>query len=202
MRSSNGSDGLLVGIEGIDGSGKTTLVSSLEHRLSLDFDVVRSKEPGENAIGRAHRELSKERSPNAYSGALISAADRWYKSEALQRHLDRGRIVLSDRYYLSGLAYHRADGISFPSYAELNENVLRPDLYLYLDVRVETAIDRLSGKSDRWETMMADVSEYYDDAVSFVEETDEADVRRIDAEQPKRTVVSDAVDEILSYTSD
>ena len=82
--------------------------------------------------------------------ALLSAADRYDQQARLADQ--ECALVISDRYYLSGLAYHAADGIDPLFYQQLNAGVRRPDLYLFL-----TSGPRRRGGAagrrapDRWE---------------------------------------------------
>lgn len=189
----SGTDGKLIAVEGIDGSGKTTLVSELVSHLRRDGEVMEISEPGDNPVGRCHRSLSQEEHTGAMCAALTSSADRWYKAYEVSGALDLGKSVVSDRYYLSGLAYHSADGIDFERYATLNEGVQKPDVYLYLDVPVEVARDRIGGARDRWEERLPRVAEEYEKAVEYLRSNEDATVGTIDATQSQEAVFEDAL---------
>ena len=96
---------LFVTLEGIDGTGKSTLAKSLAARLrDRGFDVVRTKEPTDSWLGEAvRRSVEEEEDPRVQ--ALLFLADRSLHQEEIQAWLDEGRLVLCDRYHDSTLAY-------------------------------------------------------------------------------------------------
>jgi len=189
--------GRLIAFEGIDGSGKTTLINELSQHLKAErFQIFLTKEPGDNPVGKAHRELSLMSKVHPYTAALISTADRYFKMNMLLDKINQGYMILSDRYYLSGLAYHYADGISFEEYAYLNRNVLKPDLYIILEVSLENARNRLQKTRDRWETMLEKVHSCYYDALEFLKNTEKAHIQKLDANLPSEKVYEHALNEI------
>jgi len=173
--------GNLIAIEGVDGSGKTTLINNLFQYLRVKVKVDLTKEPGNNPIGRVHRDLSMTDKVHPYTAALISTADRYFKMESLLDKINHGFIILSDRYYLSGLAYHYADGIPFEEYAYLNRKALKPNSYIFLDVSLENARKRIQKAHDRWEAMLEKVYSCYSEALRFLKNVENASVVRLDA---------------------
>lgn len=195
--------GYLIAFEGVDGSGKTTLINKLSQYLKVNrFKVYLSKEPGDNPIGKAHRELSLLKDVHPYTAALISTADRYLKMDMLLDNINQGYLVLSDRYYLSGLAYHRADGISFEEYAYLNKNALKPDLYIFLEVSLENAQKRLEKARDKWETMLERVHTCYYDALEFLKENENARIQKLNANRPFDRVFEDGLNLVQTFTLD
>lgn len=185
----------LVAIEGIDGSGKTTLAATLTATLTgRGISVASQHEPSDEPAGKLLRSLSADDDRHPMTLALLSAADR-YDQQA--RLADQAcDLVISDRYYLSGLAYHAADGIDQRFYQQLNAGVRHPDLYLFLDVAPGIAARRLRGRTrDRWERggIATLVPECYQAALRLVEVTENATVIRIDAAAPPREVLSQAL---------
>ena len=78
---------------------------------------------------------------------MLFAADR---IEHLEREvlpaLDEGNIVISDRYVYSSLAYQGATGLSLEWIEKINEHALKPDLGVFIDIELETAMNRLKAK--------------------------------------------------------
>jgi len=98
---------LLITIEGIDGSGKSTLVSGLRENLS-DLDPVFTREPGSTWVGEAVRRAIRER-VDPVTEALLFVADHAAHLETVVRPaLGAGKLVISDRYTDSRYAYQAA----------------------------------------------------------------------------------------------
>src|SRR5882724_9432878 len=156
-------EGSFVVVEGIDGSGSTTVAERLtSHLVGKRRPVHRTCEPSGGPIGALIRQILAHRlvvptewgpsSPGWVTMALLFAADRadHLQAEVLPRLRD-GVIVISDRYDLSSLAYQSATAPGGdPAEAErvcawireLNRHARRPDLTLVLDVRHEVAAER------------------------------------------------------------
>ncbi|HMA05307.1 MAG TPA: dTMP kinase [Methanomicrobiales archaeon] len=98
---------MLITLEGIDGSGKSTLVAALRETLS-DLDPVFTREPGSTWVGDAVRRAIAER-VDPVTEALLFVADHAAHLETVVRPaLDLGRLVISDRYTDSRYAYQGA----------------------------------------------------------------------------------------------
>jgi dTMP kinase len=187
---------MLAGVEGIDGSGKTTLVTALAAVLpARGVEVATHREPSGGPIGLLFRQLSDGGEHDPAALALLSAADRLDQQAALTR--PGTALVLSDRYYLSGLAYHAADGVDPVFYQRLNQGVRRPDLYLFLEITPAAAAIRRRGRraSDRWEHLAigARLPAAYERALRLVTETEAAVVTRLDAMHSPPAVVDQAL---------
>jgi len=147
--------GLFVTIEGIDRSGKTTQARRLADALGPDALLVR--EPGGTPAGERIRELLKDPavtlSPRAE--ALLFAAARAELVEAVIRPaLEAGRIVVSDRYLDSSLAYQgHGRGLGEDEVRRINDwatGGLTPDLTVLLEIGPAAAAAR-AGVTDRFE---------------------------------------------------
>jgi dTMP kinase len=149
--------GVFICIEGVDASGKTTqahlLVENLKRR---GFDVDYTKEPSEGRVGEfiMHYVLNrKERLPVAVE-ALLFAADRVDHIENLiSPALERGKIIVCDRYIYSTLAYQGAVGLSLDWIEQINKFALVPDIALFLDAHPEIVFERLKRKKSVMETL-------------------------------------------------
>jgi dTMP kinase len=147
--------GLFVTIEGIDRSGKTTQAGRLVEALGGDAVLVR--EPGGTPAGERIRELLKDPAValGARTEALLFAAARAELVQAVIRPgLDSGRVVVSDRFLDSSLAYQgHARGLGEDEVRRVNEWAtagLVPDLTVLLRLDPRAAAGR-AGQADRFE---------------------------------------------------
>lgn len=145
--------GLLICIEGLDKSGKTTqsrlLVESLR---SKGFEAVYTTEPSNGEIGRFIRRyiLQRRERVSIPVEALLFAADRIdHVEREIKPLLNDGKIVVSDRYIYSSLAYQGAAGLDVEWIKEINKMVPKPDLAIYLEVPIEIIMERLKKKRVR-----------------------------------------------------
>jgi dTMP kinase len=152
--------GLFLALEGGEGAGKSTQARLLAIWLrDQGFDVVTTHEPGATKIGMRLRALLLD---TAHTGlapraeALMYAADRAEHVQAvILPALERGSVVVTDRYVDSSLAYQGA-GRQLPvaEIAELNRwatGGLMPDLTILLDVPPVTGLGRRLSSADRLE---------------------------------------------------
>jgi len=148
--------GKFITFEGIDGSGKSTQLRMLADVLrSSGHDVVTTREPGGTPLGRALREafLETRETVAPMAELLAFAADRAQHVEFLIKPaVAEGRIVISDRYADATFAYQGA-GRGFledkvNQVIDLATNGLKPDLTLFFDISVETAIARMNDRAE------------------------------------------------------
>lgn len=132
-------------LEGVDGSGKSSILELLEDRLEK---VHVTKEPTDSEIGKmAQRIANKETSP--YMELFLYLADRVEHTEDIRRKLDEGIHVVCDRYWGSTAAYQSAYDEIQLKYAESIQKyfILKPTLTFLLDLDPETALERISDRN-------------------------------------------------------
>jgi dTMP kinase len=179
--------GAFICIEGLDGCGKTTQAKLLVRRLRREGVAVYTAEPSKEKIGRFIKKhyLHGSKRGSSIVEALLFAADRFehVENEVLPA-LRKGRIVVSDRYVYSSLAYQGAAGLDLEWIKRLNEHAMRPDLAIFLDVEPETVVQRLKPKRSVMEDLETQrkVREVY---LKFVEK---GELVRIDGNKSKREV--------------
>ncbi len=145
--------------EGGEGAGKSSQMAAFVRWLQArGDDVVVTREPGGTLLGERLREALLDTSSNidARAEALLFAADRaQHAAEVIKPALAKGKIVVSDRFLDSSLAYQGlARGLGLAEVYELSAwatDGLVPDLVFLLTVDSETAAGRLSGEPDRLE---------------------------------------------------
>ena len=142
---------LFITFEGPDGSGKSTQIELLrEHLERRGVSVVLTREPGGTSIGEQIREVlhdvrNTEMLPNTEI-LLYSASRAQHVGQVIRPALDRGDLVLCDRYAESTMAYqgwgHGLDIGLLRTITSFATGGLRPDLIVYLDIDVETGLQR------------------------------------------------------------
>jgi dTMP kinase len=149
--------GVLITIEGVEGSGKSTQIRRLATRLeACGLPAVFSKEPGGTALGKELRFLLLAPHGSGESWCpeaeiLLFYADRAQHLATLIRPaIAAGKIVVVDRFEDSTRAYQGASGVSEDTLRRLRELVLgdfRPDLTLVLDMEPEASLRRVAARN-------------------------------------------------------
>ncbi|MEM0099547.1 MAG: dTMP kinase [Desulfurococcaceae archaeon] len=143
--------GLFIVLEGIDGSGKTTMAKKLIENLSaMGYRASYTYEPTDSDIVTVVKTRYKAyRDP--YIDALTFALDRLiHVKSKIKPLLDNGYVVISDRYFYSSVAYQTACGAPMEWVIEVNKWALRPDLAIYLDIDPDLALKRKGTSSSRF----------------------------------------------------
>ncbi|GII81530.1 dTMP kinase [Sphaerisporangium rufum] len=153
--------GMFIAFEGGEGSGKTTQSRLVAIWLrDQGFDVVQTREPGATKVGMRLRAIlldAVHQGLSARAEALLYAADRAEHVEKVIRPaLERGAVVVCDRYIDSSLAYQGAGReIDSRDVATVNAwatGALVPDLTVLIDVPPATGLARLASPADRIES--------------------------------------------------
>jgi dTMP kinase len=184
------SKGVFICVEGLDGCGKTTQAKLLVRRLRRSCDAVYTAEPSSGKIGRFIKRhcLHGDKRVSGVVEALLFAADRFdHVQNTVLPALKRGRVVVSDRYVYSSLAYQGATGLELDWIERINEHAVRPDLAIFIDVKPETVVQRLKPRKSVMENLETQrkVREVY---VKFVEK---GELVRVDGNKSKDEVAAD-----------
>ena len=190
--------GMFITFEGGDGSGKSTQIQSVRDWFeSRGREVIVTREPGGTELGTEIRRLVQNgpEDVDARTEALLYAADRAYHvATVIRPALERGAVVLGDRYIDSSLAYQgAARSLGVDEIASLSAWATRglyPSLTFLLDLPPEVGARRRTDAPDRMER----------ESMDFHERVRHEYLRLADAE-PERIVVIDAVgtvDEVFS----
>ncbi|MEJ5285173.1 MAG: dTMP kinase [Brevinematia bacterium] len=141
--------GFFIVFEGIEGSGKTTQSILLSEKLkNRDYDVIHTKEPGGTDFGEKIRNiLLHEDEVSDITELLLFLADRKEHIERLIKpSLEKNRIVISDRYFYSTLAYQIGGRKLDEDMVNYLNNIivdnLIPDIVFYIDIDAEESIKR------------------------------------------------------------
>lgn len=188
-----------VAIEGIDGSGKSTVILQLAEILPK---VYVTREPSGGPIGRLIKEWAlKGGTIDPHVDALLFAADRieHYKRE-IEPKVREGYIVISERYIESSIAYQGAAGVPIDFIKIINSAVPKADITIILDVDPEIAIARIKqrGDSEKYEhsAFLKRVREIY------LQRAREEGYPVVDASRPPNVVAKDVAEiitQMLNY---
>jgi len=167
-----GARGFFICVEGLDGCGKTTQTKLLVRRLRRKrYDAIYTAEPSRGKIGKFIKRhcLHGEKRVSSIIEALLFAADRFeHVEDVIVPAIGKGKIVVSDRYVYSSLAYQGAAGLDLEWIKKVNEHAIHPDLAFFIDVKPEIVVKRLKPKKSVMENLQTQqkVREVY---MKFVE---------------------------------
>ena len=194
--------GLFIAFEGGEGAGKTTQAKLLQERLqSLSKAVVLTREPGGTALGEHLREIilrptERERSSTDTRSSLAPAAELFLflaaraqlVSAVIRPGLEKGAIVVCDRYSASTIAYQGygrgLDVESVRRACDLAAGGLKPDLSILLDIPVGDGLDRKGAEDEEHDAIGGESNEFHERVRRGFHE--------LVAAEPKRWLVIDA----------
>jgi dTMP kinase len=161
---------VLITIEGIDGSGKSSLISSLARLLEEEHPVI-TREPGSTWVGDAVRRAIADEADPVTEALLFVADHAAHIATVVRPALAAGKLVISDRYSDSRYAYQQVmlEGIIDNPLAWLravhNGWTIAPDLTFLIVLPVDVALARMGGERIREhfeeERILAQVQENY-----------------------------------------
>ncbi len=203
--------GLLIAFEGGEGSGKTTQARLTAIWLrGLGYEVETTFEPGATKIGMRLRALlrdTKHAGMSPWTEAFMYAADRAeHVASVIKPALDRGEIVITDRYVDSSLAYQGA-GRSLPveEIASLNSRATggrTPDLTVLLDMDPIAGLRRRTRSADRLEAEPAEFHQRVRAEFLALARAEPARYLVLDADRPQDEITRDIQDRIRGVLPD
>ena len=197
--------GLFITLEGGDGAGKSTQIRNIERFFTeKGLVVVHTREPGGTAISEKLRDILLDRSNSemtAVTEMLIYAASRaQHVRELVVPALERGEIVICDRFVDSSVAYQAYGRELGDMVADVNRYAtggLSPDITFWLDIDPEAGRARAAkaGELDRLELEKSDFHYRVYDGYRSLAEREPGRVKRIDASDTVENICRD----IYSY---
>jgi len=190
---------MFITFEGIEGSGKTSQIQSIQVQLrDKGYDVIATREPGSSDIGAQIRSIlldSGNKGLDPLAELLLYMADRaQHLSETIKPAMSAGKVILCDRYFDATLAYQGyARGLDISLIAKLHQlafSDVRPDLTFLLDLPAEVGLARAwrqiengqrTGKETRFE----------EEALAFHSKV-RSGYLTLAAEEPRRFEIIDA----------
>jgi len=191
--------GLFITMEGIDGCGKTTQTSLLAHALNeRGHEVIVTRQPGGTRVGERVRDILLANTSVGLvplAEMLLYAADRaQHVNELIRPSLEAGRIVISDRYTDSTVAFQGyGRGLDLKIIDQLNDLAtggLKPDLTILLTVTPEAARARFDSRHSKDESQKG-MTRFEEESMDFHERV-RAGYERLVAAHPERIRTVDA----------
>jgi dTMP kinase len=190
---------MFITFEGIDGCGKSTQVRKLQERLTAHFraqnhskEIVLVRDPGNTAISESIRAIVLDKAHNSMTFRtellLYSAARAQLVDTCIRPALERGAVVLSDRFTDSTIAYQGfGRGIDLVEVEAANRVAtggLMPDCTFFLHLTLEDAKNRCSEKdADRIESAGDDFFERVISGYTHLSQTQPSRVKLVPAKQ-------------------
>jgi dTMP kinase len=193
--------GALISFEGLDQSGKQTQAEGVRdqviargrecHLLSFpDYTTSIGSE-----IGRA---LHGERDYAPDVMQLLYVANRHERRAEMIRLLEKGAVLVCDRYIASSIAYGEAQGLDAAWLADIQKFLPRPDLTILLDIAPETAVRRKASGRDRYERDLQLLSRVRD---SYRRQAAGEGWLRLDGERSREEVSGDVITAVSTRLS-
>lgn len=208
--------GIFISFEGPDGAGKTTALEKLLPLLKerTDKEVVLSREPGGSIIAEKIRKIildihDEEMDPRT-EALLYAAARRQHLVDAVLPALEEGKVMLSDRFVDSSIAYQGGGRqIGTKEVGEINDFAIDghlPDLTVYFDVTPDVGLGRIrkdhEGAMDRLEKEALSFHQRVYDSYMEIVKNNPDRIKTVDAAQPVEKVVADTLDVIIKRFPD
>lgn len=201
--------GTFITFEGPEGAGKTTIIHMVQQKLIQEgYNIVLTREPGGIRIAEQIREIILNPSNmemDARTEALLyAAARRQHLVEKVIPELNKGNIVLCDRFIDSSLAYQgNARGIGVEDIFAINQFAIEqtmPQATLYFDIEPKVGLERINkGRKDEINRLDLESLDFHykvrDGYLSLLSEFPER-IRRIDANQSVEKVYEEAYKQI------
>ena len=150
----NETPGFLITFCGLDGCGKTTMMKRLIADLEKEHEIFVTKQPTDavrtSGIFRTYMDCPNHDAFVYRSLSLLAASDRLqHVNKIIKPEIEKGKIVLSDRYLYSCLANLCARGYDQDQWLyEVAKWIIKPDIAFFFDVPVEEAVARVRSRPD------------------------------------------------------
>lgn len=203
--------GLFISLEGIDGSGKTTLKESILACMGGNYTIMGLREPGGTAISEKIRDMLLDVRNDGIMGkaeALLYAAARSQLVEEIIRPaLAEGKVVIADRYLDSTIAYQGyGRGLDLEFLEDLNRictGGLKPDITILLDIEPDEGQRRRSQEiPDRLEQEGLEFQKRIREGYLIIQAREPERIKRLDARQTPEALLEEAMQHIEAKLAD
>lgn len=205
--------GIFITLEGGEGAGKTTAIRLLQQSLeACGKQVMVTREPGGILIAERIREVildTKHTAMDARTEALLyTAARRQHLAEKVLPALERGEVIICDRFVDSSLVYQGyARGLGMDAVWEINQFAIQdvmPDLTFWLDIDPEAGLARIAANRaeeiNRLDQEKLPFHMKVREGYQILAERDHQRIVRIDAEQSPQQIVDQMIENLRDRT--
>lgn len=205
--------GIFITLEGGEGAGKTTAIRLLQQSLeACGKQVMVTREPGGILIAERIREVildTKHTAMDARTEALLyTAARRQHLAEKVLPALERGEVIICDRFVDSSLVYQGyARGLGMDAVWEINQFAIQdvmPDLTFWLDIEPEAGLARIAANRaeeiNRLDQEKLPFHMKVREGYQILAERDHQRIVRIDAEQSPQQIVDQMIENLRDRT--
>lgn len=204
--------GHFITFEGVEGAGKTTVLHALSDKLiNLGYEVITTREPGGIHIAEQIRQIILDRDHTRMEerteALLYAAARRQHLVEKVLPELNKGKIILCDRFIDSSLAYQgHARGLGMEEVYRMNQFAIQdvmPDLTLLFDIDPKKGLERIIANKDREKNRLdletLDFHKKVYEGYQLLHRQFPNRIQIINADQAFEDVNRSAMDAILAY---
>lgn len=200
-------NGLVIALEGQDGTGKSTVINAITGYFDeMGLDYINAREPGSTDIGEKIRDILADKANkdmDHHTEALLFAASRSeLYDKVIKPNVRKGTSVILDRFLLSSLAYQGiVRGLGVDEVMKINDFFLegfRPDLTILMDLDAKKSYERLKklGELDRIESLGEDFQEKVHLAYLKLYEENHMKLIKLDGTKDKESLAHEALDEV------
>lgn len=199
--------GLVIALEGQDGTGKSTVIDAITGYFDeMGLDYINAREPGSTDIGEKIRIILADKANKDmgyHTEALLFAASRSeLYDKVIKPNVRKGTSVILDRFLLSSLAYQGVvRGLGVDEVMKINDFFLdgfRPDLTILMDLDAKESYERLKklGELDRIESLGEDFQERVHLAYLKLYEEKHMKLIKLDGTKDRRGLAHEALEEV------
>ena len=199
--------GLVIALEGQDGTGKSTVIDAITGYFDeMGLDYINAREPGSTDIGEKIRDILADKANkdmDYHTEALLFAASRSeLYDKVIKPNVRKGTSVILDRFLLSSLAYQGVvRGLGVDEVMKINDFFLdgfRPNLTILMDLDAKESYERLKklGELDRIESLGEDFQERVHLAYLKLYEENHMKLIKLDGTKDRASLAHEALEEV------
>ncbi|MBC7776887.1 MAG: dTMP kinase [Phycisphaerae bacterium] len=205
---------LFIAIEGLDGSGKTSVARQLVHVLEQSNQsgaVMLTYEPHDPSCAGLFIRQVLMKEIKTFTPRVLALAFAANRLDHCDREIkpwlegDKNRIVISDRYYLSSLVYQSSDDFPYASVLALNEKAKKPDIIFFIEVSDQVCYERMKIRNqpeELFEKNLSDSRRKYHEAISFLRTHNNDNIVEIDGSGSIGEVANAILQELYAFDSE